>query len=154
MLFKFYKTFAILLVMATSSGLAQDILDKNEAVKIALENNFDIRTADNNVLTAKNNANIKNSQYLPSFTAGGSANFSVSDTENTLHDGTVTSTDGVKTTRYNANIGLNYRLFDGFGRENVFKSLKESYNISELQARQVIEFALMDIFSVYYEIAR
>ena len=154
MLYKSYKIFAVLLIIATGRIEAQDILEKDEAVKIALENNFDIRTADNNVLAAKNNANIKNSQYLPSVSATSSANFSVSDTENTLHDGTVNSTDGVKTTRYNAGVGLNYTLFDGFGRENLYKSLKESYNISELQARQVIEFALIDIFSVYYEIAR
>jgi len=144
----------VLIIMSINYGFAQEILSKNEAVKIALENNFDIRAADNNVLVAKNNANIKNSNYLPSVTAGGSASFSTANTENTLHDGTVTETKGVQTTRYNANVGLNYTLFDGFGRENIYKSLKESYNISELQARSVIEFALIDIFSVYYEIAR
>ena len=154
MRFKFGKILVVLLLLAAGSIKAQDVLEKDEAVKIALENNFDIQTADNNVRTAKNNANIKNSKYLPSVVANGSANFSVSDTENTLHDGTVNSTDGVKTTRYNASVGLNYTLFDGFGRENIYKSLKENYNISELQARQVIEFALLDIFSVYYEIAR
>jgi len=127
----------VLIIVSINYSYAQEILGKSEAVQIALENNFDIRTADNNVQTAKNNASIKNSQYLPSVTAGGSANFSVSDTENTLHDGSVNSTNGVKTTRYNANVGLNYTLFDGFGREYIYKSLKESYNISELQARQV-----------------
>jgi len=153
-LHKVFKIHLVLVLLSTHFGYAQGVLGKNEAVKIALENNFDIRTADNNVLTAKNNASLKNSQYLPSVTAGGSANFSVADTENTLHDGSVNSTNGVKTTRYNANVSLNYTLFDGFGREYIYRSLKESYNISELQARSVIEFALIDIFSVYYEIAR
>ena len=153
-LHKVLKVLVILILVSINYGYAQELLDKREAVKIALENNFDIRTADNNVMVARNNANIKNSNYLPAVSVGGSANFSVADAENTLHDGSVNTTKGVKTTRYNANVGLNYTLFDGFGRENVYRSLKESYNISELQARQVIEFALVDIFSVYYEIAR
>lgn len=136
------------------SAKAQDVLEKEEAVKIALENNFDIRTADNNVLVAKNNASIKNSNYLPSVSASSSANFSYNDLETTANDGTVSSNKGVQTSRYNASVGLNYTLFDGFNRENVYKSLKESYNISELQARQVIELALVNIFAVYYEVAR
>ena len=144
----------ILFLLTPLFSLAQETLSKQKAVEIALENNFDIRTADNDVQVAKNNANIKNSQYLPSISVGGGATFSVADTENTLHDGSVNNTKGVKTARYNASLGLNYTIFDGLGRENIYKSLKESYNISELQARSVIEFALMDIFSVYYEIAR
>jgi outer membrane protein len=154
MLYKSYKIFAVLLIIATGRIEAQDILEKNEAVKIALENNFDIRIADNNVLIAKNNASIKNSQYLPSVNASGSANFAVTDTETTLQDGTVRDINGVNTSRYNGSLGLNYTLFDGFGRENVYNSLKESYNISELQARSVIELALVNIFAVYYEVAR
>jgi outer membrane protein TolC len=154
MLYKSYKILVVLLVIALGNTEAQDLLEKDEAVKIALENNFDIRTADNNVLVAKNNANIKNSNYLPSVSASGSANFSITDTETTANDGTVREVKGVKTSRYNATIGLNYTLFDGFGRENVYRSLKESYNISELQARSVIELALVNIFAVYYEVAR
>ena len=141
-------------VFTTTVALSQDQLDKNEAVKIALENNFDIRTADNNVAIARNNASLKNSNYLPSVSASGAATYSRSDTETTLQDGTVRAIDGVDTYRYNASIGLNYTLFDGFGREFLYRSLKENYNISELQARSVIEIALVNIFAAYYEVAR
>jgi outer membrane protein len=144
----------LVLLIGWVSAQAQELLDKEEAVKIALENNFDIRTADNNVLVAKNNANIKNSQYLPSVNASTSANFSLSDSKTTLQDGNVRDANGVQTSRYNASVGLNYTLFDGFGREYVYKSLKENYNISELQARSVIELSLVNIFAVYYEVAR
>jgi len=141
-------------VFTTTIACSQDQLDKSEAVKIALENNFDIKAADNTVLTAKNNANIKNSNYLPSVSANGTANFSQTDTETTLQDGSVNSADAVKTARYNASLGINYTIFDGFGREYAFKSLKENYNLSELQARAVIENTLVNIFVAYYEIAR
>ena len=126
-LHKVLKISLVLITVSINFNYAQGILSKNDAVKIALENNFDIRTADNNVLVAKNNANIKNSQYLPSVNASGSANFAFTDTETTLQDGTVRDVNGVNTSRFNGSLGLSYTLFDGFGRENVYNSLKESF---------------------------
>ena len=148
------KVLVLVLSFIAFNDNGQETLSKSEAVKIALENNFDIRTADNNVAIARNNANVKNSGYLPSFSASGSATMSISDTETTLQDGTVRAIDGVNTYRYNASIGLNYTIFDGFGREYLFRSLKESYNISELQARSIIETSLVNIFTGYYNVAR
>ena len=145
---------AILIGIAIIEGHTQDILGKQEAVEIALENNFNIRTADNNIAIARNNADIKNSGYLPAFSASGNATYSLSDTETTLQTGEVRAVNGVNTTRFNGSVGLDYTIFDGMVRENAFKMLKESYNLSELQARNVIEAALINIFSVYYEVAR
>ena len=144
----------VLLSSWTTVSWSQTVLNKSNAVQIALENNFDIRIADNNVDAARNNASIKNSNYLPSVSASGTANFAWSDTETTLQDGSIRAVDGVSTQRYNANIGLNYTIFDGFGRENLYNSLKENYNLSELQARSVIENSLVNIFAGYYEVAR
>ena len=45
-------------------------------------------------------------------------------------------------------------MFDGLGRFYNYKSLKEQYNLGELQARQTIETTLLQLFSVYYEVAR
>ena len=147
-------TINILFLLFPLFSVAQETLSKQDAVKIALENNFDIRTADNDVLTAKNNANIKNSNYLPSLSASSTASFTRTDTKTTSQEGAVENTNGVNASRYNASVDLDYIIFDGLGRKNVYRSLKESYNISELQARLVIELALIDIFSVYYEVAR
>ena len=122
--------------------------------RIALENNFDIITSRNNVEVARNNASIKNSRYLPSFSATAGANYSLSDTKLTLQTGEVREVTGVNTSRYNGSVALNYTLFDGMVRENTFKGLKENYNLTELQARGVIENSLINIFNVYYEVAR
>lgn len=151
-----HKLTYILLIfnLAFGNTIAQDILEKEEAIKIALENNFDIRTADNNVAIAKNNASIRNSNYLPTLGATGSANLASSDAKLTYPDGSVRETIGAETQRYNGTISFNYTLFNGLGRKNIYRSLKENYNISELQARQVIETSLVAIFAGYYEVAR
>lgn len=154
MLRNIYLLVFILISFGTPKVFAQEILSKTEAVDIALENNFDIRTSRNNIEVARNNADIKNSGYLPSLNASAGANFSVTDSRLTLQNGEVREADGVGTQRYNASVSLNYTIFDGMVRENTFKSLKENFNLSELQARSVIENSLINIFTVYYEVAR
>lgn len=154
MLRNIYLLVFILISFGAPKAFAQEILSKTEAVDIALENNFDIRTSRNNMEVARNNADIKNSGYLPSLNASAGANFSLTDSRLTLQNGEVREADGVSTQRYNASVSLNYTIFDGMVRENTFKSLRENFNLSELQARSVIENSLINIFTVYYEVAR
>ncbi len=145
---------ATILWVGFAPATAQNILTKTEAVALALAHNFDIRTAQNNIIIAQNNAGLMNSGYLPSVTGTGSANFSFSDVENTLQSGDVQSVSGVQTKRYNGSIGLAYTLFDGFGRSYNYQKLKDTYQLSELQARLIIENSLLNIFTAYYEVAR
>jgi len=45
-------------------------------------------------------------------------------------------------------------LFDGLGRYYDYKSLKERYQLSELEARETIENAIYQMFTVYYNVAQ
>ncbi len=149
---KMYIFFGILLIGITAK--AQDILTKQDAVTIALENNYDIRVTKNNVETAKNNTSIYNSGYLPTVTANAGYTYNSNDTDSEIGDGTVNSFEGAESQNYNASIGINYTLFDGFNRKYSLKRLKESYNLTEVQARQVMENTLVTLFFAYYEVAR
>ena len=144
-------------MMLTLFGLVsfgQDTLQKNDAVKIAMENNFDIQVSNNNVSVAENNASIQNSQYLPTINGTAGANYSNTDGSIVQKSGVKTEFTGNETNGLNASIGLQYTVFDGFGRSNTYKKLQENYQISELQARQVVEVTILSIFSSYYEVAR
>lgn len=146
--------FFLFMVSISTRLFGQELLTKAEAVSLALENNFDIKTANNNVTIAENNASTLNSGYLPTLSSNGSANYSIATSENTLQSGDAQTASGVNTTRLSASAGINYTLFDGMGREYNYKKLKENYNLTELQARLVIENSVLNIFNVYYEIAR
>lgn len=132
----------------------QEILKKDEAVKIAMENNFDIKISNSNLNIAKNNASLQNSKYLPSVSGSAGGTY-------TSTDGTITQKSGLEqdfsnneTSGLNASIGLNYTIFDGFGRSNTYKKLQENLKISELQARQLVENTILNVFNSYYEVAR
>lgn len=150
-------------VFATVSISAQDLLNKSEAIKLVLENNFGILVASNNVEIAKNNKGILNSGYLPSLSTSAGADYNKQTTVTSFPGVIDPDTGGqrpdieiagAETQRYNAALSLGYTLFDGMGRFYNYKRLKEEYNLTELQARETIENTIIQLFTVYYEIAR
>ena len=136
-------------------GIGQELLTKDLAVKIALENNFEIKAANNLTKIAENNAALTNSDFLPSLSGSAGSTFASTNSENKFqNDDRVVSVSGVETMGYNANLALNYTLFNGFGRKYNYQKLQENYNLTALQARKVMENTLFNIFFAYYEIAR
>ncbi|EZH71298.1 transporter [Aquimarina atlantica] len=138
-------------------------LTKQEAIRLTLENNFGILIATNSIAVAKNNKGILNSGYLPTLTGNAGANYQ-SANSTTSFGGAINPNTGeprsdieiedAETQRYNAGLNLNYTLFDGLGRFYNYKRLKEQYNLTKLQARETIENTILQLFSIYYEVAR
>ena len=151
-----YINYCLILLFVAGLVSAQEttLLTKEEAVAETLQNNFGITIASNNLLIAENNKSILNSGFLPSLTGNAGANYNIEDQEVTFQDGRTNVVDGAETTRYNASLNFNYTLFDGLGRWYDYKRLKEQYNLSELQVRETIENTLLQLFTVYYEVAR
>ncbi|GAA4275671.1 TolC family protein [Aquimarina mytili] len=168
--YSYIGVLVLFLFLISSQAIAQK-LTKDEAIRLTLENNFGIRIATNNIEVAKNNKGILNSGYLPSLVANAGANYQSANsttsfpgvTERVPVAGTTDTItrprpdieiEGAETQRYNASLNLNYTLFDGLGRFYNYKRLKEQYNLTELQARSTIENTILQLFTVYYEVAR
>ena len=151
------------------------LLTKEEAVKLTLENNLGIEIAENNVRVAENNKSLLNSGFLPTITGSAGADYQRDDstfefpgqflndpdTGDPLLDESGNpiprpdaSLDKAEAQRYNAQITADYVLFDGLGRLYDLKRLKEEYNLSTLQARETIETTILQLFTIYFEAAR
>ena len=148
------KITALLVVCISIQVNAQDILTKKEALKTALENNYGVKIATNNAEVAKNNSSIYNSRYLPTISTAAGANYNNSNQEIERQTGDITEVNGAETKSYNASVNINYILFDGLNRKYNYKQLQETYNLSELQARETIEDMYMQLFNGYFQIAR
>ncbi|MDC9723204.1 MAG: TolC family protein [Urechidicola sp.] len=144
----------VVIILLSAEISAQRLLTKKEAIQITLENNYGIKLAENNVEIAKNNSSIYNSGFLPSLSANGGANYDNSNQEIDRQDGTTTVVNGAETKSYNASLDLNYTIFDGLGRKYDYKLLQETSNLTELQARETIENTYLQLFTVYFQIAR
>ncbi len=133
---------------------SQDILTIEDAISATLKNNYDIQLSKNNVLVAENNKSIYNSGYLPSIEGTSNVQFSNNDAETTFEDGSLNSISGAESRSYGASIGFNYTIFNGLNRLHAFNRLKEQFNLTELQAREVIEETIISLSEAYYEVAR
>ncbi|GMN07068.1 hypothetical protein MTsPCn5_24570 [Croceitalea sp. MTPC5] len=167
---------ATILVALVNSSVAQDqILSKEKAVQLTLENNFGIIIARNNVKVAANNKSFLNSGFLPSLIGSAGANYQRDDSTFEFPGQFLSDAEGnplideqtgdpvprpdaelnkAEAQRYSARVTANYTLFDGLGRLYDYKRLKEEYNLSELQARETIETTMLQLFTVYFEVAR
>jgi outer membrane protein TolC len=159
----YFTSLLLICIVGVSQLYAQEkILSKQEAVTLALENNFGIQVAQNLVSIADNNQSIFNSGYLPSLTANAGATYNRDDITvefpgQLLENGDPRPNfelDKAEAQRYNTGLTLDYTLFDGMGRYYNYKSLKEQYQLTELQARETIENTMLQLFSVYFEVAR
>lgn len=156
---------SILLLLSVTihfTSAQEKLLSKDEVVQLALENNFGIKVAKNQVAIAKNNQSVLNSGYLPTLTNSTTANYSRDDS--VIEFPGVLNQDGspradvdiykAEAQRFNSTLNANYTIFDGMGRFYNYKRLQEQYQLSELQARETIENTMLQLFSVYYEVAR
>ncbi len=140
-------------LLMSSALLAQQLITPKQAVTLALENNYGIKVANNQVEVAKNNASVLNSGYLPTLVGNAGASVNISNTEAEFSNGNVTVLNSAESSRYNASLDLSYTIFDGLGRSYNYKQLKESQQLTELEARETIENTILQLFTVYYSVA-
>lgn len=133
---------------------AQSVLTKEDAVQKALEHNYGIRIAKNNVEVAENNASIYNTNHLPTLSTNAGATYRNDNQDIVRQDGSETNVTGAETKSYNASVNLNYTIFDGLGRKYNYKQLKETQQLTELQARETIENTYLEIFNLYFQVAQ
>lgn len=149
-----FKIWTILAFVAISTSLsAQEMLTREAALALTLEHNYDIKIAEKSVDAANNNQSIYNSGFLPSVVANGNAGISGYQGKNQTVNGDI-SYNPTDAYNYNASVGVNYVLFNGFGRMYNYKQLKELYNLTELQARQIIENTVLEFSNSYFLIAQ
>lgn len=146
--------YIIVFLLFTNFVKGQNLLTKDEALKITLEQNYDIKVTEKELDIAENNASIQNSDYLPTVALNGRLNYSNRNITADNQEGAGSETNKITSSSYNTSIGVNYVLFDGLNRKYSFEKLKETYNLTELQARQVVENTLLRLYFSYYEVAR
>jgi len=147
------KIFTLLLSLSLS-GVAQEQLSLQEAITIALQNNYDIKINKNQVDIAKNNANIGNAGMLPNLTGSYTNGGSIQNTRQTPATGPDRVITGAKSTNNSYGADLNWTIFDGFSMFANYDRLKELQKQGELNARLTILTTVADVITAYYDIVR
>ena len=146
----------VLVVIGTlfSNGLsAQGLLSKEEAVKLALENNLGIKLVENSSSLAKNNTSIYNLGKLPVVSLNGGYSYSLDNTTANFQDGRSTSLSFAPSQAANASVNASYTLFDGYMRRYNTQQFQERYELSLLEVEATMENIAAQTLSQYYTIA-
>ena len=135
-----------LLLLIGFSTQAQEVLTLEDALKLALENNYDIKIATNNSKIDATNNSLARAGMLPSVNANLTNSNSILDTKQTQADGSVRELDGAKNMNLSYGVGLDWTIFDGL---SMF-ARKEQLNVLEQQGKAELQTAILNKISAVY----
>ncbi|WP_235528500.1 TolC family protein [Pedobacter sp. Leaf194] len=154
MMIKRINIFVLLMGIFSFATQAQEKLTLQEAISIAMQNNYDIKISKNNLSIAKNNANIGNAGMLPNLTGTYSNGGSYQNTRQTPATGPDRVITGAKSTNNDIGADLNWTIFDGFTMFANYDRLKELQKQGEVTSRLAILTTVSDVITAYYDVVR
>lgn len=132
----------------------QDILKLEDAVKIALENNYDIKIAKNNLKIDETNSTAGNAGMFPTLSATVANNNSILNTTQTQASGDKRTLDNAINMNLTYGVGLDWTIFDGmrmFARREQLKVLQKQ---GEAELKLAIITRISDVYATYFDLVQ
>ncbi len=148
------RLFLLLLVLSVGEVKAQELLTLEEAVKIALERNYDILLSANDSQIAENNVSLGNAGILPSVRGVVTNNNSILNSSQIRADGQVNEVSWGRGSNLNYGVIMNWTVFDGFRMFARHDQLQELQKLGEANLQQTVLTRVGDVISTYYDLAQ
>lgn len=143
---------SIALGILSFPSFAQEVLTLEEAVEIALENNYDIQLAKNDLDVDSLGVSPGFAGMLPRVFAQASTNNSTQNISQTRSDGNVIELDNAKNNNLSYGVGLDWTIFDGFGMFARYDQLKELEKLGKAQLQSTVLNRVSDVMITYYDL--
>ncbi|WP_223706399.1 TolC family protein [Niabella beijingensis] len=133
---------------------AQRLLTLEEAIATALMNNYQIQLSRNDSMIAAIDYSYRNMVFLPTLNGNAGLTNTNNNQKQTLADGTERKSNNIRSNNVQANVSLNWVLFDGlkmFATRDKATALLEA---GEYSAREQIVNTIAAVITNYYAIAR
>ncbi len=160
-LFSVKYCFLFLVLWAPAGVQAQDstaaktqLLTLEEALKIALDNNFDIQLARVDATQATLNNTAGNAGMLPDVYAVAGTNGSLSNTQLELATGDVQNRNNALAYGLNGAIQLDWTLFDGNGMFIRKRQLEQLERMGGLALKQQLQTTIVSVIQAYAAVIR
>lgn len=145
--------FYFLFLVASQQMFAQDsVLTPQDAIKLAVENNYDIIISKNNIEIGSINNNWANAGAIPLMSATANKVVGVNNLQQKLSNGTITKKNGNTTQNFNAGIAVDWQIFDGFKMFATKKRLEELERNGEYIFRKNLNETVYNVISSYYNV--
>jgi outer membrane protein len=140
----------VLFLFCIAKSSAQEVLTIENAIKIALENNFEIRIAKNTSKISETNLTYGNAGMLPTAKASVVDNNNIQNSSQTRQDGTSTSLNNAKNNSLTYGVNLGWTVFDGMKMFARLDQLKELQKLGDAELKQTILAKISQVNSAYY----
>ncbi|KAA3439198.1 TolC family protein [Rufibacter hautae] len=152
--FGFLSLFLLTLLFGAGEAKAQELLTLEDAVRIALERNYDIKLSANDRRIAENNVTRGNAGMLPNVTANLANNRTIQNSTQTRSDGQVNEVSWGQGSTLNGGVGLNWTVFNGFAMFARYEQLQELQKLGETNLQLTIISRVADVMGTFYELVQ
>ncbi|ASZ09964.1 TolC family protein [Chitinophaga pendula] len=145
-----------LLLLTTSlyTKAQQQVLTLEQAIDLALKNNFDIRLAKNTADIAANDYAYANFAFAPRLNGTVSKVWNRQATKQEFANGNKRDTSGIKSNNLTANINLAWTLFDGLKMFATRQRLEATRDLGELTLKNQLINTVATVINNYYNIVQ
>ena len=141
-----------LLSLAVGSRISAQVLTLDEAMAIALRNNYDIRLSKNDSALAALDYAYSIYALAPRLNAAGGILYNINAQRQTFQDNTERSSNGIKSRNLTGSVNLDWTLFDG-GKMFITRSrLREVLRLGELEIKNQVMNTLAAVMRSYFAI--
>jgi len=149
---RFYLYITALLV--TAIGYSQELLTPEQAVAIALENNYDIKLSKNDLKIDETNVSLANAGLLPNVSGTFSQNNNIQYSKQTRTDGTVQELNNARNNSMAYGVNLGWTIFDGFKMFAKYDQLQELQKQGETELKFTILTRVSDVMTTYFDLVQ
>ncbi|HDZ04347.1 hypothetical protein LCGC14_0206010 [marine sediment metagenome] len=148
------KYTTIILYLIAFNCFGQEVLTITDAVKTAVENNYQIITAGNNLKIDSLSVSPGFAGMLPTLEASIDDTNSVQNLSQTRSDGSQVEQDNAKNNNLSYGVALDWTLFDGLSMFANYEQLKQNQNLGAEELKQVILTKVGEVMITYYDLVQ
>jgi outer membrane protein TolC len=144
-------TFFLLLAVTSA---AQEQLTLDQALDLALKNNYAISISRNESQVDKNNFTYGNAGFLPGVSLNASGNYANNNTNQHYSSGLDVNKNGVTSTGFSSGIAMGWTLFDGMRMFATYDRLRELSDMGVLRSKIQIENTVAAVINAYFAVVK
>ena len=147
------KVFTLIFLIAGINSYAQKLMLLDEAINIALKNNYDIQLIKNTAQSYAIDAEYANAAFIPQINGTASKLWNNNNQQQNFTDGRKRKAD-VNSQNLVATANLDWTLFDGLKMFVTKERLEQLRNFGELNTRTQVVNSIAAVINNYYNIVR
>lgn len=141
-------------LLSVGTCLAQTSVSLDQTIEAALQHNYNVKIARNNIAIAETNATVGAAGFLPTIDVVGGYTYSNTHVT-TRFNGNIPDQDipSAVSHNYNAGANLRYTLFDGLRPVYVLRQSKLQVSLNNSRHQQAMEMTIYQVIQAYYRLA-